>query len=84
MSRSATAVDLALAGDVGAHDDELVAAHPADGVARAHGGRHALGRLDEHEVAGAVAERVVDDLEPVEVADEHADAAVGAGRQRQR
>ena len=52
------------------HDDELVAADPADEIAGAGVLGETLGDLHEELVAVAVAERVVDELEPVEV-EEH-------------
>ena len=67
--------------DVLADDDELVAAEAGDQVAGAHGGAQPVGHLDEQLVAGGVAERVVDDLEVVEV-EEEAGQAAGAGRNR--
>ena len=58
-------------------DGELVAAEPGDGVRRADAleqpDRHAL----EEQVAGRVPELVVDELEVVEVAVEHADRGLG-------
>ena len=55
---------------------ELVAAEPADGVAGADRAAQPGGDLPQQLVAGRVAERVVDLLEAVEVAEE--DAEVGA------
>ena len=48
-------------------DRELVAAQPGDEVAVADRAGDPLGHGDEERVAGGVAERVVDDLEVVEV-----------------
>src|SRR6185503_9871359 len=47
-----------------------------DGVAGSDGQLEAAGGLDEERVAGAVAERVVDQLEAVEVEEEDAEEAV--------
>ena len=57
----------------GQDDRELVAAQPADGVAGADGGPEPRGHLAEQLVTGRVAERVVDLLEPVQVAEQHAE-----------
>ena len=53
--------------EVFAQHDELVAADARDRVGLADGGLQTGRRLDEQQVAGRVAERVVDRLEPVEV-----------------
>ena len=53
--------------DALAQDRELVAAEARHGVLRPHHALEALGDLAQHLVAGAVAERVVDALEAVEV-----------------
>src|SRR5581483_8198073 len=50
-------------------------AEPGDGVGRAHDPLQPAGHLDEEVVADGVAQRVVDDLEPVEVEEEHGDPA---------
>ena len=52
-------------------DHELVAAEAADRVRFAQGALEADGGLAQHVVAHAMAERVVDVLEPVEVDEEH-------------
>ena len=59
--RSARAMrdGLVAVGDVLAQHDELVAADPGHGVAGPHRSRRGGRRLDEHGVAGGVAERVV-------------------------
>ena len=63
---------------------ELVAAHPADGVAAA-GGRHDPGRrLDEDGVTGVMAVHVVDPLEAVEIAEQHGDLPCRSERSRAR
>jgi len=54
-----------------AERDELVAPEAGDGVAAAHERGQAACHLDEHLVAGMVAERVVDPLEVVEVDEAH-------------
>lgn len=53
-----------------AQDRELVPTEPRDGVAGAHRGLEPLGDLDQEPIARAVPERVVDDLEAVEVEEE--------------
>ena len=57
-----------------AHDHELVAAEAAERLARAQQVPEPLGHLLQHEVADGVALGVVDDLEPVEVDEQHRDA----------
>ena len=69
-TRSATADAVLLVGVV-AQDRELVAAEARDGVLGARRFAQALGRLREHHVAGLVAQRVVDELEAVEVDEQH-------------
>ena len=64
-------------------EDELVPSHPGDGVPGAHGALQPPGRFDQHGVAGRVAGRVVDLLEPVEVAEEDGDLRALPGRARQ-
>ena len=64
--------------DVLAHDDELVAAEARHGVGRANGRRQAARHLDQQLVADHMAEAVVDELEAVEVEEEHRDAALRA------
>ena len=56
-------------------DDELVAAEPGDGAVGAGDLEQPLGHLDEQGVADLVAEGVVDGLEPVDVQQEHGQAA---------
>jgi len=55
----------------GQQQDELVAPEPRDGVAVAHHGPQALGDLDEQGIAHAVAERIVDVLEVVQIQEHH-------------
>ena len=60
---------------------ELVAADPPDDVDAAYRGAQDVRRLDERAVTGAVAERVVDRLQPVDVEEQHAQrgaVAIGA------
>ena len=56
-------------------DHELVAAEAGDHVVGAQLGRQALGDGDQQLVAGAVAERVVDDLEVVDVGEQDREPA---------
>ena len=57
---------------------EFVAAEPCGGVGSAQALADALGRLDQQPVAGQVAEAVVDELELVDVEEQHGDLAVRA------
>ena len=57
--------------DVLADDDELVAGQAADGVVGPDHGPEPFRDRQEHAVAGRVAERVVDQLEAVEIGEEH-------------
>ena len=63
--------DLMLVGEVFADDDELVASESRHGVVAADRRREPTPHGDEQLVAGVVAEPVVDDLESVEVDEEH-------------
>ena len=54
---------------------ELVPTETGDGVGRPHRLAYALGGLAEHVVAETVAEAVVDDLEAIEIEEEHGDRA---------
>ena len=69
---------------VGADDDELVPAESRDRVGRAHSGRQPGRQGGQDRVAGGVTERVVDDLEAVEIEhqDRHVDAFTPATGQR--
>ena len=58
-------------GDLVGQDDELVAAEAGDGVGRADRLLEPRGERAQEGVAGVVAERVVDDLEAVEVEQQH-------------
>ena len=64
--------------DVVHQDRELVAAEPRHRVAGPHAPLDAPGDGPEQLVADAVAEAVVDDLEPVEVDEQHREAVLGA------
>ena len=71
-------------GDVGDEDRELVAAHARDGVLLAE---HRLQTRRDHPqqlVAEGVAERVVDELERIEVEEHHRHRRAGAARVRER
>ena len=59
--------------------DELVAAEACNGVGPAQAVDHALRDLGEETIAGIVAQAVVDELEPVEVEEEHGDCGRGRG-----
>ena len=73
-ARSAISMACSLVAHALDHDHELVAADPADQVVRAEVGPQPAGHRDEQLVADAVAERVVDELEPVEVEEQDGDA----------
>ncbi len=62
--------------DVLAHDHELVAAEPGDGVGRADRAHEPSRDLEQQLVADDVTETVVHELEAVEVEEEHGDVAV--------
>jgi hypothetical protein len=66
-------------GDVGAQHRELVAADAGHQIGVAHHRREAPADLAQHHVAHAVAEAVVDRLEPVEVDVEHPDVRSAGG-----
>ena len=66
------------------HDDELVAARPDDQVAATNGVAQAIGCGADQVVAGAMAERVVDELEAVEIHHQHGDVPVRSSCRRQR
>jgi len=65
-------------------DDELVPAEPRDGVRTSQPAEHALRDLREQAVARVVPETVVDELEPVEVEEQHRDCRLVATRALQR
>ena len=67
-----------------ADDRELVPAEPCDRVAVSDGRVQSLGYLDEHAIAGLVTERVVDDLEVVEIAEQDRDDLTRAAGLRER
>ena len=72
-SRSATSVASRARVDARADRDELVAAEARDRVGRAQRGGQPRREREQHLVAGGVAERVVDQLEAVEVEREDRD-----------
>ena len=57
-------------------DGEFVATEPCRGVGSAKALADALGGLDQQAVAGQVAETVVDELELVDVEEQHGDLTV--------
>jgi hypothetical protein len=67
---------LAGVADVVEQDRELVAAEPGDGVAGAQGRLQPARDRDQQPVADVVPERVVDELEAVEVEEQHGGAGV--------
>ncbi|MNL16618.1 hypothetical protein D3C87_1376700 [compost metagenome] len=62
----------------GPDDGERVAPDPGDVVGGAEGPQEALGDLADQQVAGAVAEGVVDDLEAIEIQQQQAGLVPGA------
>ncbi len=70
---------LLLAAQVLAEHHELVAADAGDGVLATHGRGQAAAHRHQQLVAGLVAEAVVDQLEAVEVDEEHGDVGVVVG-----
>ena len=74
----------ALAGQALAQHGELVSAHARERVARRDQRLQAPGELGEQLVAALVAERVVDDLEAIDVEHEHGDGAAVARGERER
>jgi hypothetical protein len=70
--------------EVGEDDHELVAALARDGVHLAHARDQAPRDVLQDEVARVVAERVVHDLEAVEVQEQHRDVALLAARGHDR
>ena len=70
-----------LVGDVLAQDRELVATEAGDRLVPAQRVAQPLGDRQDQLVAGRMAEAVVDDLEAVEVEEQHRDMAAGATRQ---
>ena len=77
-------VYVAVAGDAGQHDGELVAADPADEGVPLELRREAPRDLAQHLVADVVAERVVDFLEPRQVEHQQRDALARARSAEQR
>ena len=80
--RRATARGAGLAVDVLAQDGELVAAEPGDRVGRAQRAAQARRDVAQHASPAAWPKRVVDELEAVEVDEQHGDAAAGAAPAR--
>ena len=70
-------------GDAFEQDDELVTAETGERVARPHGAAQAIPDDAEQLVAHLVAQVVVDQLEAVDVAEEHRDLAAGPIRLEQ-
>ena len=71
-------------GGVLEEDRELVATEPRSGVGRAQARLQPLADLTEHQVAGGVAERVVDRLEVVEVHEQHRNGVAAARLELER
>ena len=61
-------------------DDEFVAAEPRHDVARAQGAAQPVGDFHQQHVAGIMAERIVDDLEPVEIDEQQRKLSLVAAR----
>src|SRR5690606_35518852 len=68
-------LDLAVVCHLGRHDGELVTSEPADQVALSYTVLQPFARDTQHLVADAVPQRVVDDLELVQVDEKHAHRA---------
>ncbi len=66
------------------HDGELVTAEARGGVGLAHSRPQALAGLDQELVAGCVTEGVVDELEPVQVHEQHRQSGQSSPRAGQR
>ena len=64
-------------------DGELVAAEPGDGVLRPQADGQPLAEADEQLIARAVSEAVVDDLEAVEIEEQHREQLASALGARQ-
>src|SRR5207237_7044556 len=62
---------LLLAHDIFEQDRELVAAKSGDRVAAAYAAEQAVRGFSQHQVAGLVAETVIDDFEVVKVEEQH-------------
>ncbi|MGY2939147.1 hypothetical protein ACVWZ6_008749 [Bradyrhizobium sp. GM6.1] len=59
---------------------ELVAAEPRHHVACAQGTTQPVGHFEQEQVAGLVAQRIIDDLETIEVDEQHRKALIVALR----
>ena len=66
------------------NDDEFVAAEPRHDVARAQCMAQPVGDLHQQEVAGVVSQRIVDDLEAVEIDEQHRELPLIAPRRLDR
>ena len=82
--RSAASAAAWLLGDVLEQDRELVAAEARGHVGAARARVQPARELDQHLVAGGVAERVVDRLEVVEVEEDHRGGALVRGARARR
>ena len=71
-------LDLGVAGDAGQQERELVSTDTGDCIALAHEGAELESKVSQQFVAGGVAERVVDQLEAVDVEEHHGEALGGA------
>ena len=71
--------DVALALGFGEEDGELVARQPGNAVQRAGLREQPPADHGQQSVAGLVAQRIVDDLEAVDVDQQHIDAVIGVG-----
>ena len=71
--------DVARALGFGEEDGELVARQPGDAVQRARLREQPAADHGQQSVAGLVAQRIVDDLEAVDVDQQHIDAVIGVG-----
>ena len=72
------AFDVIALGDLLQNDDEFVAAEPRHDVARAQGAAQPAGDFHQQHVAGVVAQRIVDHLEPVEIDEQHRESPLMA------
>ena len=60
-------------GEIGEHGREFIAADARDGVSGTHRSRQPLGHLAQQFVARGVAQRIVDELEIIQVDEQHAE-----------
>ena len=75
------ALDVLPAGDILQDDDELIAAKPGDHVASPHAAPQPAADLGQQAIAGVMAEEIVDDLEAIEIDEQHRQLPVPAPRQ---